>query len=47
MISNRVIEHEKESGISILEENGYIGRKIPSSTDILSRLDIREMLSVM
>ena len=47
VISNGVIGHEKELGRSISEEDKQIERKILSSTDVLSRLDVREILSMI
>ena len=47
MISNRVIGYEKKPGRFILKENRQIRRKIYSSTDVLNRLDIREILFIM
>ena len=49
MIINKVIRHEKKLDRSILEENKYVERKIFSFIylNVLSRLDIREMLSVI
>ena len=47
MISNGVIRHEKELDRSILEKNRWVERKIHSSTNVLSGLDVRGTLSVM
>ena len=47
VISNGVIKYKKKPGRSTLKENNQVGRKILSSTNILSRLNVREMLSMM
>jgi len=44
---NRVIRYEKESGRFILKENKWVERKIFFFIDILSRSDIRKVLSVI
>ena len=44
MISNRVTRHKKKLDKSVPEKNRLTKNKIYSSTDILSRLDIRRTL---
>ena len=47
VINYRVIKHERKPGRSMPEKDKQVGRKILSSTDVLSRLDIRKILSII
>ena len=47
MISYGVIKHEIEPGESVPEEYEQTERKIFSTVDVLSRLDVRKTLSMI
>ena len=47
VISYRVIRHKRELGRFMPEKDKQVGRKILSSTNVLSRLDVRKMLFII